>query len=39
VKVSGARPASGDDAKGGDPFDGIFAGASGRSAPPPRVQA
>lgn len=40
VKVSGTAPAgSGDDAGGGDPFSGIFAGASGRSAAPPRVQA
>ena len=38
VKVSGTAPA-GDDAGGGDPFSGIFAGASGRSAAPPRVQA
>jgi hypothetical protein len=41
VKVSGTSPASGggSDAGGGDPFDGIFAGAAGRSAAPPRVQA
>lgn len=40
VKVGGERPASGErDAGGGDPFDGIFAGAAGRSAAPPRVKA
>lgn len=39
VKVSGTAPAAGDDAGGGDPFRGIFAGAAGRSAAPPRVQA
>lgn len=40
VKVSGSRPAAdAPDAGGGDPFDGIFAGAAGRSAAPPRVQA
>jgi hypothetical protein len=40
VKVSGSRPTSGGDGvKGGDAFDGIFAGPSGRSAAAPRVQA
>jgi hypothetical protein len=40
VKVSGSRPSGGErDAGGGDPFDGIFAGAAGRSAAPPRVKA
>lgn len=39
VKVSGTRPTGDGEAKGGDPFDGIFAGAAGRSAAPPRVQA
>lgn len=39
VKVSGTRPTGDGEAKGGDPFDGIFAGAPGRSASPPRVQA
>lgn len=40
VKVSGGgAQGSAPEAGSGDPFDGIFAGAAGRSAAPPRVQA